>query len=42
MATKMTHPEGVGEIEVRSDQVPLYESQGWETSSKTKPTEGDK
>lgn len=27
--TKMSHPESRGSIEVRPDQVEMYESQGW-------------
>lgn len=31
MAYKLTHPESDLEIEVESDMVTTYESQGWET-----------
>ena len=32
---KLTHPDG-GSIEVSSDQVEKYESQGWETADTKK------
>lgn len=42
MSYKMTHPDSKIEIEVRADQVAMFETQGWETSPNAKPpTEGD-
>ena len=41
MSYKLTHPEG-GEVEVRAEDVALYESQGWETAPNVKsPAQDD-
>ena len=37
MAYKMTHPDSGQEIKVQAEQVPMYESQGWETAPTAKP-----
>lgn len=34
---RMTHPDSGTEIEVRADQVQLYQSQGWRTVTGKKP-----
>lgn len=39
MAYHLTHPESGQEIEVESEQVPLYVSQGWQTKPTAKPVE---
>lgn len=37
MAYKMTHPDSSQEIEVEAGQVPVMESQGWETAPQANP-----
>ena len=39
MSYKMTHPDSDVDIEVRADQVKMYESQGWETAPTAKSPE---
>jgi hypothetical protein len=40
MSKKYKHPEGKGTVEVRADQVEMYESQGWvEVKAPDKPAE---
>lgn len=39
MSYHLTHPESGQEIEVRAEQVPTYESQGWRTKPQAKPVE---
>jgi len=43
MAYKMTHPTDpkAEPIEVRADQVAMYESQGWETAATAKAPKAD-
>ena len=37
MAYHLNHPDSEQEIEVESEQVPLYISQGWQTKPTVKP-----
>jgi hypothetical protein len=37
MSYKLTHPDSKQEIEVETEQVTLYLSQGWETKPGAKP-----
>lgn len=39
MAYRLTHPDTGQEIEVRADQVPTYEGQGWQTRPAARPVE---
>ena len=36
MAFKLTHPDSEQEIEVSREQVPMYQTQGWQTKSGAK------
>ena len=42
MAYKMTHPDSDLTVEAATDQVAMYESQGWETAPTAKAPEPDK
>ena len=37
MAYKLTHPDSDQTIEVETEQVPMYLTQGWETKPGAKP-----
>lgn len=37
MSYHLTHPDSDQEIEVETEQVPIYLSQGWETKPGAKP-----
>lgn len=39
MAYHLTHPDSEQEIEVEADQVPMYQSQGWQTKPGAKSVE---
>lgn len=41
MAHKLTHPDSDQEIEVGTEQVALYTSQGWQAKSDAKPSTSD-
>lgn len=42
MAYTLTHPDSKLELQVRAEDVAMYESQGWETAPNVKsPTEAD-
>lgn len=41
MAYHLTHPNSDLEIEVEGDQVPMYQTQGWETKPNAKPPKSD-
>lgn len=41
MAYHLTHPDSDQEIEVDADQVPMYQSQGWQTKPGAKPVDSD-
>lgn len=42
MAYRLTHPDSEQEIEVPAEQVPMYESQGWQTKPNAKAPDPDK
>ena len=42
MAYKLTHPDSALEIQAEADQVPMYQSQGWETKPGAKPPADEK
>ena len=39
MAYRLTHPASGQEIEARAEQVPAYQSQGWQTKPNARPVE---
>ncbi len=41
MAYNLTHPESDQRIEVDAAQVPMYQSQGWQTAPTAKPVDPD-
>lgn len=42
MAYHLTHPDSEQEIEVDKEQVPNYQSQGWQINPHATPPQGDK
>ena len=42
MAFKLTHPDSEQEIEVSREQVPMYQTQGWQTKPNAQSPDPDK